>query len=124
MLAEVSLLADPKERAEHVMLVDLARNDIGRVAKPGTVETPMLHAGVSEEYPLERILVRQTHARHERRVEVHVLLAVHLHHPDLVGNEKLSFLRPAVVSLGEFDLLFAERFAVGGLGVAALFEAV
>jgi anthranilate synthase component 1 len=32
------LLADPKERAEHVMLVDLGRNDIGRVARYGTVE--------------------------------------------------------------------------------------
>ncbi len=32
------LLADPKERAEHVMLVDLARNDIGRVAQYGTVQ--------------------------------------------------------------------------------------
>ncbi|HMY15122.1 MAG TPA: anthranilate synthase component I family protein [Polyangium sp.] len=31
------LLEDPKERAEHIMLVDLARNDIGSVAKPGTV---------------------------------------------------------------------------------------
>jgi anthranilate synthase component I len=38
-LAE-SLLADPKERAEHVMLVDLARNDLGRVCRPGTVEVP------------------------------------------------------------------------------------
>ncbi|WP_299955777.1 anthranilate synthase component I [uncultured Modestobacter sp.] len=32
------LMADPKERAEHVMLVDLARNDLGRVSVPGTVE--------------------------------------------------------------------------------------
>ena len=31
------LLADPKERAEHVMLIDLARNDIGRIAKTGSV---------------------------------------------------------------------------------------
>ncbi|HEX7250558.1 MAG TPA: chorismate-binding protein, partial [Burkholderiales bacterium] len=31
------LLADPKERAEHVMLIDLGRNDIGRVARPGSV---------------------------------------------------------------------------------------
>jgi len=36
-LAE-ELLADPKERAEHIMLVDLGRNDVGRVAMPGTVE--------------------------------------------------------------------------------------
>ena len=35
---EQELLADPKERAEHVMLVDLGRNDVGRVAKYGTIE--------------------------------------------------------------------------------------
>ena len=34
---EKSLLADEKERAEHLMLVDLGRNDIGRTAKPGSV---------------------------------------------------------------------------------------
>ncbi|MGH6654403.1 MAG: anthranilate synthase component I [Actinocrinis sp.] len=32
------LMADPKERAEHLMLVDLGRNDIGRISEPGTVE--------------------------------------------------------------------------------------
>lgn len=35
---EADLLADPKERAEHIMLVDLGRNDVGRVAEIGTVE--------------------------------------------------------------------------------------
>jgi anthranilate synthase component 1 len=39
LLAE-DLLADPKERAEHLMLVDLGRNDLGRVAKPGSVRVP------------------------------------------------------------------------------------
>jgi anthranilate synthase component 1 len=34
---EIELLADAKENAEHVMLVDLARNDLGRVARPGSV---------------------------------------------------------------------------------------
>lgn len=41
------LLADPKERAEHLMLVDLARNDIGRVAQIGTVK-------VTEQFVIER----------------------------------------------------------------------
>jgi anthranilate synthase component 1 len=36
-LLEKDLLSDAKERAEHVMLVDLGRNDLGRVCKPGTV---------------------------------------------------------------------------------------
>ncbi|MDP7035407.1 MAG: anthranilate synthase component I family protein [Planctomycetota bacterium] len=35
---EMDLLSDPKERAEHLMLVDLARNDLGRVCHAGTIE--------------------------------------------------------------------------------------
>ena len=38
-LAE-DLLADPKEIAEHVMLMDLGRNDVGRVADIGSVKSP------------------------------------------------------------------------------------
>lgn len=36
------LLEDPKERAEHIMLVDLGRNDLGRIAKPGSVKVERL----------------------------------------------------------------------------------
>jgi anthranilate synthase component 1 len=39
---EKELLSDLKERAEHVMLVDLGRNDVGRVARPGTVKVDRL----------------------------------------------------------------------------------
>ena len=39
---EKDLLADPKERAEHIMLVDLGRNDVGRVSEPGSVNVSEL----------------------------------------------------------------------------------
>ncbi|MBI1369205.1 MAG: anthranilate synthase component I [Planctomycetes bacterium] len=38
---EAELLADPKERCEHIMLVDLGRNDVGRVAQPGSIAIPV-----------------------------------------------------------------------------------
>lgn len=45
--AEQELINDPKERAEHVMLIDLARNDIGRIAQAGSVK-------VTEAFAVER----------------------------------------------------------------------
>ena len=39
---EKDLMSDPKERAEHIMLVDLGRNDVGKVAAPGSVTVPRL----------------------------------------------------------------------------------
>ena len=41
------MVNDPKEIAEHLMLIDLGRNDVGRIAKPGTVE-------VTEKFGIER----------------------------------------------------------------------
>ena len=50
---EAELLADPKERAEHLMLLDLGRNDVGRVSRPGTVR------------PTERFIIeRYSHVMH------------------------------------------------------------
>jgi len=50
---EESLLSDEKELAEHVMLVDLGRNDVGRVAKVGTVKVPQF-----------KIVERYSHVMH------------------------------------------------------------
>ena len=46
-LLEIELLDDPKEIAEHLMLIDLGRNDVGRVSKTGTVK-------VTEQFTIER----------------------------------------------------------------------
>ena len=44
---EAELLADPKERAEHLMLIDLGRNDVGRISEAGSVQ-------VGEQFVIER----------------------------------------------------------------------
>jgi anthranilate synthase component 1 len=54
-----ALLADPKERAEHVMLVDLARNDLGRVCEVGSVRVPR-YASV-EKFSHVQHLVSEVH---------------------------------------------------------------
>jgi anthranilate synthase component 1 len=58
---EKELLADPKERAEHVMLVDLARNDIGRVCDFGTVQVKDLM--IIERYSHVMHIVSQVEGR-------------------------------------------------------------
>ncbi len=58
---ETELLADPKERAEHVMLVDLARNDLGRVCDYGTVQVKDLM--IIERYSHVMHIVSQVEGR-------------------------------------------------------------
>lgn len=58
---EAELRADPKELAEHAMLVDLARNDVGRVAAPATVEVTSLRS--VERYRHVMHLVSEVHGR-------------------------------------------------------------
>jgi anthranilate synthase component 1 len=74
----VTLAADEKERAEHVMLVDLGRNDIGRVSVPGTVKVTQLMD-----------VERYSHVMHlVSHVEGHLK-------PDMTAYEALSACFPA-----------------------------
>ena len=65
-LAE-ELLADPKEKAEHIMLVDLARNDLGRIADPGTVKVDELM--VIEKYSHVMHIVSNVKANLDKSLE-------------------------------------------------------
>jgi anthranilate synthase component 1 len=58
---EIDLLADPKERAEHLMLVDLGRNDAGRVAEIGSVEVD--EYAIVERYSHVMHIVSNVHGR-------------------------------------------------------------
>ncbi|MBJ23014.1 MAG: anthranilate synthase component I [bacterium] len=60
-LLEEDLLADPKERAEHLMLVDLGRNDAGRVAEIGSVEVD--EYAIVERYSHVMHIVSNVHGR-------------------------------------------------------------
>jgi len=75
---ERALLADPKEQAEHLMLVDLGRNDLGRVCEPGTVEV-VDFMSVERYSHVMHIVSTVTGRVADGRVEVQVV--EHLGHP-------------------------------------------
>jgi anthranilate synthase component I len=106
------LRGDPKERAEHVMLVDLGRNDLGRVARPGTVTT-------SQYMEVERyshVLHLVSHVEARLRPELDALDALRSVFPagTLTGAPKIRAMQLIAAAEGERRGLYGG--AVGYLG--------
>ncbi len=106
------LRRDPKERAEHVMLVDLGRNDLGRVARPGTVTT-------SQYMEVERyshVLHLVSHVEARLRPELDALDALRSVFPagTLSGAPKIRAMQLIAAAEGERRGLYGG--AVGYLG--------
>jgi anthranilate synthase component 1 len=111
LLAE-ELQADPKERAEHVMLVDLGRNDLGRVARPGTVT-------VSKYMEVEKyshVLHLVSHVEGRMKPDVDALEALRAVFPagTLSGAPKIRAMQLIAAAEGERRGLYGG--AVGYLG--------
>jgi anthranilate synthase component I len=87
---EAELLADPKELAEHVMLVDLGRNDVGRVSAYGTVEVPVF-----------KRVDRYSHVMH-------------------IVSEVRGRLRPDIDAVGVFEACFPAGTVSGAPKVRAM----
>jgi anthranilate synthase component I len=106
------LRRDPKERAEHVMLVDLGRNDLGRVARPGTVTT-------SQYMEVERyshVLHLVSHVEAKLRHDLDALDALRSVFPagTLTGAPKIRAMQLIAAAEGEQRGLYGG--AVGYLG--------
>lgn len=84
---EEELLADPKELAEHLMLIDLGRNDVGRVAKTGTVRVEeMMHV---ERYSHVMHIVSDVHAQLRDDKDMFDLLAATFTAGTMTGAPKI-----------------------------------
>jgi anthranilate synthase component 1 len=106
------LRGDPTERAEHVMLVDLGRNDLGRVARPGTVTT-------SQYMEVERyshVLHLVSHVEAKLRTDLDALDALRAVFPagTLTGAPKIRAMQLIAAAEGERRGLYGG--AVGYLG--------
>ena len=82
-----ALRADPKQRAENLMIVDLLRNDLSRVAKPGSVEVPRLFA--VETYPTLHQMTSTVTAELEAHVDTVTLLDAIFPCGSITGAPKL-----------------------------------
>lgn len=84
---EEELLSDPKELAEHLMLIDLGRNDVGRVAKTGTVHVEeMMHV---ERYSHVMHIVSDVHAQIQENKDMFDLLAAVFTAGTMTGAPKI-----------------------------------
>ncbi|HEX5624231.1 MAG TPA: anthranilate synthase component I family protein [Sulfuricurvum sp.] len=84
---EEELLSDPKELAEHLMLIDLGRNDVGRVAKTGTVRVEeMMHV---ERYSHVMHIVSDVHAQLREDKDMFDLLAATFTAGTMTGAPKI-----------------------------------
>lgn len=84
---EEELLSDPKELSEHLMLIDLGRNDVGRVAKTGTVKVEeMMHV---ERYSHVMHIVSDVHARLADNKDMFDLLAATFTAGTMTGAPKI-----------------------------------
>lgn len=88
---EEELKADPKERAEHVMLVDLARNDLGRVCEAGSVRVKEL--AIVERYSHVMHLVSHVIGRLDRRYSPYDLLRATFPAGTLTGAPKVRAMQ-------------------------------
>ena len=84
---EDELINDPKERAEHVMLVDLGRNDLGRVCTYGTVKVERMM--YIERYSHVMHIVSQVHGQIDRQMDAFDLLAATFPAGTLSGAPKV-----------------------------------
>jgi para-aminobenzoate synthetase/4-amino-4-deoxychorismate lyase len=91
------LLASPKERAENLMIVDMVRNDLGRVAKPGSVRTPDLFR--LERYPTLWQLTSTVTAR--SRASLAEVFAALFPAASITGAPKASAMRQIADLEGE-----------------------
>jgi len=96
--ARAALIADPKQRAENLMIVDLLRNDLSRIAMPGTVTTPALFT--AEIYPTFHALTSTVTARLRPGVGLGETLAALFPCGSIVGAPKIR----AMEALAELEV--------------------
>jgi anthranilate synthase component 1 len=108
------LLADPKERAEHIMLVDLCRNDLGRIAEPMSVDVPDLM--VIETYSHMFHLVSNVSARAQAQYDVYDVIRASFPAGTMTGAPKVRAMEIIEGLEASRRGLYAGSFGIIGFG--------